>query len=74
MKDFLEADNRIQDIPSSLFVNRYKDVSFDVESLLNNLSIKKTIHIRLTQMYNDHNKNKNLKQVFTEKSHSRHIH
>ena len=39
--DSFEAANRIHDIPSSLFVNGYKYVSFDVESLFTNLLIKK---------------------------------
>ena len=38
--DSFETANRIHDIPSSLFVNGYKYVSFDVESLFTNLVIK----------------------------------
>ena len=38
--DSFETANRIHDIPSILFVNGYKYVSFDVESLFTNLVIK----------------------------------
>ena len=54
LKDFLEAVNRIHDILSSLFVNEYKYVSFDVESLFTNVLIKKTMDVILTRIYNVH--------------------
>ena len=53
LKDFLEVVNRIHDILSSLFVNGYKYVSFDVESLFTNVLIKKTMDVILTRIYND---------------------
>ena len=62
LKNSVPAVNRIQDIPSSLFVNGYKCVSFDVESLFTNAPIKKTIDIILTQIYNDHIISTNLKK------------
>ena len=62
MKDSFEAVNRIQDIPSSLFVNGYKFASFDVKSLFTNVPIKKTIGVILTQIYNDHTISTNLKK------------
>ena len=43
LKYLFEADDHIQDIPSSLFVCGYKYVSFDAESLFTNVPIKKTI-------------------------------
>ena len=61
MKDSFEAVNRIQDIPSSFFLNGYKYVSFDVESIFTNVPIKKTINVILTQIYNDHTISTNLK-------------
>ena len=62
MKDSFEAVNRIQDIPSSLFVNGYKFVSFDVKSLFTIVPIKKTIDVILTQIYKDHTISANLKK------------
>ena len=62
LKDSFEAVNRIQDIPSSLFVNGYKFASFDVKSLFTNVPIKKTIGVILTQIYNDHTISTNLKK------------
>ena len=62
LKDSFEAANRIQDISSSLFVNGYKYVSFDAESLFTNVLIKKTINIILTRIYNDHTISTNLKK------------
>ena len=62
LKDSLEAVNRIQDFPSSLFVNAYKYVSFDVKSLFTNVSIKKTINVILARIYNDHTISTNLKK------------
>ena len=53
MKDSFEVVNRIQDIPSSFFVNGYQYVPFDVEVLFTNAYIKKTIDIILTRIYND---------------------
>ena len=61
-KDWFEAINRIQDIPSSLFVNGYKYVSFDVKSLFTNVLVKKTIDVILTRTYNDHTISTNLKK------------
>ena len=66
LKDSFEAANRIQDIPSSLFVNRYKYMSFDVESLFTNVPIKKTICIILTRIYNDHTISTNLKKLILD--------
>ena len=57
-----EALNRVQDIPSSLFVNRYKYVSLDVEPLFTNAPIEKTIDVILTRIYNDHTISTNLKK------------
>ena len=54
LKDSFEVVNCIQDIPSSLFVNGCKYVSFDVESLFTNVPIKRTINIILTHIYYDH--------------------
>ena len=61
LKDSFEDVNRIHDIPSSLFMNGYKYVSFDDESLFTNVPIKKTIDVILTRIYNDHTIITNLK-------------
>ena len=61
LKDSFEDVNRIHDIPSSLLMNGYKYVSFDVESLFTNVPIKKTIDVILTRIYNDHTIITNLK-------------
>ena len=45
LKDSFEAINHIEDIPFTLFVNGYKYVSFDVESLSSNIPMKKTINV-----------------------------
>ena len=62
LKDSFEAINRIQDIPSSLFVNGYKYVSFDIESLFTNVLVKKAIDVILTRICNDHTISTNLKK------------
>ena len=67
LKDSFQAFNRIQYIPSSLYVNGYKHVSFDANLILTNLLIKKTIHIILTQIYNDHIISKNLRKLSLKK-------
>ena len=61
LKDSFEAAKHIQDTPSSLLVNGYKYVSFDIEILFTNVLIKKTINIILTRIYNDHTISTNLK-------------
>ena len=62
LKDSFEAVNRIQDVPSSLFVKGYKYVPFDVESLFANVPIKKTIDFILTRIYNDRTISTNFKK------------
>ena len=62
LKESFEAVNRILDIPSNLFVNGCKYVSFDFESLFTNVPIKKTIDVILARMYNDHTISTNLKK------------
>ena len=50
LKDSFEIVNWIQDTPSSLFVNEYKYLSFDVKPLFTNVPIKKTIDVILTSL------------------------
>ena len=45
LKKSCKTIHRIQDILLSLFVNRYKYVPFDVESLFTNVPIKKIIDV-----------------------------
>ena len=51
LNDSFEAVTHIQYILCSLFVNRYKYVSFDVESLFTKIPIKKKIAVILTRIY-----------------------
>ena len=74
LKDLFEAVNRIQEISSSLFVNWYKYVSFDVELLFTNVPIKKTNGIILTRIYNDHTTSKNVKKRPLKQTRSRYMH
>ena len=60
LKDSFKAVNRIQDIPSSLFVNGYKYVSFDVEPLFTNVPVK--IDFILRRICNYHTFSTNLKK------------
>ena len=62
LKDSFEPVNRIQNIPSSLFLNGYKYASFDVELLLTDVPIKKTIDVILTRIYNDQTISTNLEK------------
>ena len=62
LKESFEAVNRILDIPSNLFVNGCKYVSFDFESLFTNVPIKKTIDVILARMYNDYTISTNLRK------------
>ena len=62
LKDSLEAVNLIEDVPSSLFLNGCKYVSFDVESLFTNNPMKNTINIILKRIYNDHTISTNAKK------------
>ena len=62
LKDSFEVVNHIQDIPSSLFLNGYKYVPFDVESLFTKVPIKETINAIPSQIYNDHIISTNLKK------------
>ena len=60
LKDLFEAVNCIQYIPSSLFVNGYKHVPFNVELIFTNVPIKKTIGIFI-RIYNGHTVRRNLR-------------
>ncbi|XP_066924964.1 uncharacterized protein [Clytia hemisphaerica] len=51
LKDSFDAANRINVIPTELFEQGYKYVSFDVVSLFTNDPLKKTIDIILTRVY-----------------------
>ena len=53
LKDSFNVVNRIKHIPPHLFDNGYNYVSFDVEYLFTNASIKRTIDIILRRNYID---------------------
>lgn len=51
VKDSFEAVDRIKSIPSDLFDQGYRYVSFDVTSLFTNVPLEKTINIVLDRIY-----------------------
>ena len=53
VKDSFDAANKIQAIPSELFDEGYRFVSFDVTSLFTNVLLKRTIKIILKCIYED---------------------
>ena len=53
LKDSFVAADRIREIPSNLFNDRYKLVSFDVTSLFTNVPLTRTINVILKIIYND---------------------
>ena len=53
LKDSFDAVNKIKNIPPHLFDDGYNDVSFDVESLFTNVSIKRPVDTIVKQIYID---------------------
>ena len=53
LKDSFEATQRIYSVPTKLFAQGYRYVSFDVVSLFTNVPLKKTIEIIFKRVYND---------------------
>ena len=53
VKDSFDAANKIQAIPSELFDEGYRFVSFDVTSLFTNVPLKRTSKIILKRIYED---------------------
>ena len=53
LKDSFEARQRIHSIPTELFAQGYRYVSFDIVSLFTNVLLKNTIEIILKRVYND---------------------
>ena len=53
LKDSFEEMQRIHSIPTDLFTQGYRYVSFDIVSLFTNVLLKKTIEIILKRVYND---------------------
>ena len=53
LKDSFDAVAKIKNIPLHMFDDGYNYVSFDVESLFRNVSIKRTIDIILKRIYID---------------------
>ena len=51
LKDYFDAANKIKYISSEIFEEGYQFVSFDVESLLTNVLLNKTINIILDRIY-----------------------
>ena len=62
LKDSFDAVNKIKNIPSHLFDDRYNYVSFDMESLFTNVPIKRTIDVILKPIYIDKVISTNLKK------------
>ena len=53
LKDSLEATQQIHSIPTELFAQGYRYVSFDLVSLFTNVPLKNTIEIILKRVHND---------------------
>jgi hypothetical protein len=53
LRDSFDAVSRIHNIPSHLFSQDYRFVSFDVTSLFTNIPLRKTINIILDRIYKD---------------------
>ena len=51
IKDTFDAASHINNLPSKLFDDGYKFVSFDVKSLFTNVPLKKTVNIILNRIY-----------------------
>ena len=51
LKDSFDAANKIKYVSSEIFEEGYQFVSFDVESLLRNVLLNKTINIILDRIY-----------------------
>ena len=64
LKDFFGAANKIKTIPSEIFEEGYRFVSFDAESLFTNVPLNKTINIILDRIY----RQKSLKTNFKKRT------
>ncbi len=53
LKDSFDAVSRILNIPTHLFSQGYRLVSFDVSSLFTNIPLRKTVNIILDRIYKD---------------------
>ena len=62
VKNSFDAANRIKVISQHLFENGYHSLSFDVESLLTNVPIKRTVGLILKRVYTDKLVSTNLKK------------
>ena len=62
LKDTFDAASRIELIPSELFDQGYKFVSFDVESLFTNVPLQRTLEIIIERIYNKKLIDTNLKK------------
>ena len=62
LKDTFDAASRIKLIPSELFDQGYKFVSFDVESLFTNVPLQRTLEIIVDRIYNKKLIDTNLKK------------
>ena len=62
LKDSFDAASRIKLIPSELFDQGYKFVSFDVESLFTNVPLQRTLEIIVDRIYNKKLIDTNLKK------------
>ena len=53
VKESFDATNKIQALPSEVFDEGYRFVSFDVTSLFTNIPLNRTIKIILKRLYED---------------------
>ena len=47
LQNSFDAVNRIQNIPDNLYTDGYRFISFDVKSLFTNITLKKTVHVKI---------------------------
>ena len=62
LKDSFDAAEKIKAIPSELFDDGYKFVSFDVKSLFTNVPLDKTINVIMDRIYKEKKISTSLKQ------------
>ena len=68
LKDSFETTQRVHSIPTKLFAQGYRYVSFDVIPLFTNVPLKQTIEIILKRVYNDQLVQTKLKKTYLEKA------
>ena len=53
IKDSFDAGNQIKNIPKELFIEGYRFVLFDVESLFTNVPLQRSVNVILKRIYDD---------------------